>query len=212
MIPMANVTRWMHGAAFLMGTCLLALCVSPAASAQDQPSYKVDPTWPKPLPNNWIMGMVRGLAVDRENHIWVLHGPGSVDADQLGAAQTPPRAECCVPAPPVLEFDTQGNLLKSWGGPASGDAKKYDWFSKEHSIFVDPAGNVWLSGNDAPDRQVLKFTSDGKFLLQIGHAVPPKPEHSLDKTLVGAVAGFDIDEKAHEIYMADGPESARHRR
>ena len=201
---MVNLSRPVRSAASSMAICLLAMGVCPAASAQSPPSYKVDPNWPKQLPNNWILGMARGLAVDKDNHIWVLHGRNSVNADELGATQTPPRTECCIPAPPVLEFDTMGNLLKSWGGPAPGDATvKYDWPNSEHSIYVDRAGNVWISGNNADDRQVLKFTNDGKFLLQIG-----RPAHqtanSSDTTLIGRVAGFDVDEKAREIYMADG--------
>ena len=176
-----------------------------AKAADGPPSYKVDASWPKELPNNWVMGMIRGLAVDHENHIWVMHGRNSANADELGASKTPPTSECCFVAPPVLEFDAQGNLLKSWGGPGQG----YDWPTSEHSIFVDQAGNVWISGNGSDkngniDRMVLKFTGDGKFLLQIGRPSPLKPEHSADTTLLGRVAGFDLDEKAHEIYMADG--------
>jgi len=233
---MANLKRWMHAAAFSTGLCLFAISVCPASGAQDVPVYRVDPSWPKTLPNNWVLGMVRGLAVDKDDHIWVMHGPGSIDKDQLGAGETPPRAECCIPAPPVLEFDAEGNLLKYWGpaletlpNPYIKDlpqsnllkywrttpdtSKQYEWFAKEHSIFPDRAGNLWLSGNDAPidtngdgklDRQVLKFTTDGKFVLQIGHYAAPKDDHSLDTTLVGGPAGFAIDEKAHELFMADG--------
>ena len=118
---------------FRSALCLLALCVCPASQAQAPPAYKVDASWPKQLPNNWIMGQVGGMAVDRQDHIWVLQRPGSNTKDDLGAAQTPPVSECCVSAPPVLVFDAEGNLLKSWGGPGNG----YDWPSSEHSIFVD---------------------------------------------------------------------------
>jgi len=190
-------------AALLVAMCLCAMSVGRPARAQDPPSFRIDPDWPKQVPNNWMIGMARGLAVDKENHIWVLHGRNSVSADELGAAQSPPRTECCVPAPPVLVFDARGNLLKSWGGPDSSAVKKYDWPNSEHSIFLDQAGNIWISGNNADDRQGLKFTNDGKFLLQIG-----RPAHqtanSLDTTLIGRVAGFDIDERVHEVYMADG--------
>lgn len=179
--------------------CLLALAVSTPADAQAPPVYKVDASWPKELPNNWIMGQVGGMAVDRQDHVWVLQRPGSNTKDDLGAAQTPPAAECCVSAPPVLVFDAQGNLLKSWGGPGTG----FDWPGSEHSIFVDSAGNVWITGNGAKDRQALKFTSDGKFILQIGHP-SAAPMNNLDVSLMGRPAGMDLDEKSHEIYFADG--------
>jgi DNA-binding beta-propeller fold protein YncE len=179
--------------------CLLALAVSTPANAQAPPTYKVDASWPKELPNNWIMGQVGGMAVDRQDHIWVLQRPGSNTKDDLGAAQTPPAAECCVSAPPVLVFDAQGNLLKSWGGPGTG----FDWPGSEHSIFVDAGGNVWVTGNGAKDRQALKFTSDGKFIMQIGHP-SAAPMNNLDVSVMGRPAGMDVDEKSHEIYFADG--------
>jgi len=172
------------------------------ASAQAHgtaPRYRVDASWPKQLPNNWIMGQVGGIAVDSHDNVWVLQRPGSNNKDDLGAAQTPPRNECCISAPPVLEFDAAGNLLKSWGGPGAG----YDWPTSEHSILVDRAGNVWITGNGMKDRQALKFTGDGKFLLQIGHA-SSAPVNSQDITLLGGPAGMSIDERAHELYIADG--------
>ncbi len=180
---------------------------APTSRAQgrvkDQPTYRVDASWPKQLPNNWIMGQIGGVAVDSNDHIWVLQRPGSNTKDDLGAAQTPPRAECCISAPPVLEFDAAGNLLKSWGGPSTGGGASYDWPSIEHSILVDRAGNVWITGSGAKDRQALKFTGDGKFLLQIGHA-SSAPVNSLDTTILGGPAGMDLDERAHELYIADG--------
>jgi DNA-binding beta-propeller fold protein YncE len=179
---------------------VLALAVCISLRAQDHlPSYKVDADWPKQLPNNWIMGQVSGIAVDRQDHIWVLQRPGSNAKDDLAAAQNPPVSQCCFAAPPVLEFDAAGKLLKSWGGPGSG----YDWPSSEHSIFVDSQNNVWITGNGVNDRQALKFTNDGKFLMQIGHS-SKAPIDSLDTTMLGRPAGVDLDEKAHEIYIADG--------
>lgn len=113
----------MRTTVLLITLLLLALAISPAALAQAAPQYKVDLFWPKPLPNNWIMGQVGGLTVDHENHIWVLQRPGSDTADELGSAHNPPRSECCIAAPPILEFDAQSNLLRSFGGPGQG----YDW-------------------------------------------------------------------------------------
>lgn len=179
--------------------CIVAIGVCRSAMAQEQPSYKVDANWPKQLPNNWIMGQVSGIAVDHENHVWVLQRPASNAKDDLGAAQSPPVSQCCFAGPPVLEFDGAGNLLKSWGGPGPG----YDWPNSEHSIFVDASGNIWITGNGATDRQALKFTNDGKFIMQIGHS--SKAEiNSLDTTLLGRPAGIEVDEKARELYIADG--------
>jgi DNA-binding beta-propeller fold protein YncE len=183
-----------------IGVCFLLIGACSPTRAQAPPTYKVDTSWPKELPNNWIMGQVGGMAVDRQDHIWVLQRPGSNTKDDLSAAQTPPVAECCVSAPPVLVFDTDGNLLKSWGGPGSG----YDWPSSEHSIFVDQAGSVWITGNGAKDRQAIKVSGDGtKLLLEIGHP-SAAPMNNSDTTILGRPAGIEVDEKAHEVYVADG--------
>ena len=110
------------------------LIAAPAASqAGDIPTFAVDASWPKPLPNNWILGQVGGITVDAQGHIWVIHRPRSLTDDEKGAALTPPRSKCCVSAPPVLEFDADGNLLRSWGGPGEG----YEWVGREHGIEVD---------------------------------------------------------------------------
>jgi len=196
---MASFNRWAKLVSFSIGACLLSFGVRAVARAQAPPVYKVDASWPKQLPNNWIMGQVGGMAVDREDRIWVLQRPGSNTKDDLGAVQSPPTSECCVSAPPVLVFDAAGNLVKSWGGPEPG----YDWPSSEHSIFVDHAGNVWITGNGAKDRQAIEFTSDGKFILEIGHP-SAAPMNNSDTTILGRPAGIDLDEKAHEIYFADG--------
>lgn len=165
-----------------------------------QPHFKVDPYWPKELPNNWIIGQVSGLAVDANDHIWVFQRPGSNTPDEISADPSSPRkAMCCFPAPPVLEFDAEGTLLKSWGGPGKG----YDWPQSEHGIQVDRAGNVWLTGNGAKDRQVLEFTNDGKFLKQIGHP-SDEPAKSTDPSLLGKPASLEMDEAAHEVYISDG--------
>lgn len=196
---MNTTVGWARAASFWIYACFLALWAAPVTRAQAPPTYQVDPSWPKQLPNNWIMGQVGGMAVDRQDHIWVLQRPGSNTKDDLGAAQTPPVAECCVSAPPVLEFDSQGNLLKSWGGPGSG----YDWPTSEHSVFVNESGDVWITGNGANDRQAILFTGDGKFILEIGHPSAAPMDNS-DTSILGRPAGVDVDEKAHEVYIADG--------
>ena len=109
-----------------------ALSITPAL-ADDIPKFQVDPSWPKTLPNNWIMGQAAGVAVDAQDHVWVIQRPRSLTDDEKAASFNPPRAKCCKPAPPVLEFDQEGNLLKAWGGPGHG----YDWFENEHGINID---------------------------------------------------------------------------
>jgi DNA-binding beta-propeller fold protein YncE len=162
------------------------------------PKFVVDPFWPKPLPNNWTLGQVSGLATDNRGHIWLIHRPATIAADEKGAAANPSGAKCCIPAPPVIELDAAGNVVQAWGGPGSG----YDWQKNEHGIYVDPADNVWVGGNDAVDHQLLKFTRDGKFLMQIGR--PGKSEGSNSRTQLGRPAHMELDTTANELYVADG--------
>jgi hypothetical protein len=141
-----------------------------AGASGSVPKFEFDRNWPKPLPNNWVLGAIGGNFVDSHDHIWVPNRPGSLDNNDKYAALDPPQADCCVPAPPILEFDTAGNLIRSWGGPGPG----YEWPDTEHGIFVDYKDNVWISGNGAKDTNILKFTKNGKFLLQ--SAITGKPE------------------------------------
>src|ERR1700730_11289432 len=194
---MPNRIGSMKAISVSIGICLLAIGVGSAARAQAPPEYRVDASWPKQLPNNWIMGQVGGMAVDKDNHIWVLQRPASNVKDDLGLDEKV--SICCTSAPPVLEFDAQGNLIKSWGGPGEG----YDWPGTEHSIFVEQTGNVWVTGNGAKDRQAIKFTGDGKFLLEIGHP-STAPMDNADTSILGRPAGIEVDEKNHEVYIDQG--------
>jgi len=161
------------------------------------PQFKVDPYWPKPLPSNWILGQVSGIAVDKEDRIWIVHRPSTLVDDEKGAMANPPLTKCCRAAPPVLQFDAQGNLLRSWGGKGSG----YDWPESEHGIFVDADGTVWLAGNGPKDRQILQFTADGKFIRQLGRPGNPSGSNATDDGL-GRPAHMIID--SGELYVADG--------
>ena len=183
----------------VLGIGLFVVSSAGTAEVFEAPKFKVDPFWPKELPNNWIMGQVGGMAVDRHDHIWVLQRPGLDTVDELGAAQTPPESQCCFAAPPVLVFDTQGNLLQSWGGPGEG----FDWPKREHGIYVDKDDSVWISGAGPGDRQILKFKSDGHFLMQIGHP-STDPANSTRTDILGLPAGMEVDPGTHEIYIADG--------
>jgi len=168
------------------------------AHADGVPRFTVDAAWPKPLPNAWILGEIGGLAVDSHDHIWVYQRPRSLTDDERGAVVDPPTSKCCRPAPPVLEFDRDGNLLQAWGGPGSG----YEWPEREHGISVDGQDNVWIAGNGKSDAQVLKFTRDGRFLQQIGHAGHTSGSNS--PTDLGRPALAIVDPGAGELYIADG--------
>jgi hypothetical protein len=187
------------GAFFLV--LLGALPVVHAATVM-APRFEVDPLWPKPLPNHWVMGETIGVSVDAEGHIWVLHRPTSLEPNELHATTNPPMARCCAPAPPVLEFDQAGNLLRHWGGPGAG----YDWPQRNHGITVDYKGNVWIGGNDqgvpSHDHMLLKFTREGKFLMQIGK--PSQSKGSDDTENLRLPAKTFVDPKTNELYVADG--------
>ena len=170
----------------------------PDRAAAEGPEFKVDPSWPKQLPNNWILGQIGGMTVDAQDHIWVFQRPRSLRDVDTGAIQTPRRARCCAPAPSVMEFDSAGNVVQAWGAPGTVP----DWPESEHAIFVDNKNQVWLTGNGNKDAMLLKFTRDGKFLKQFGKLAPVT--NSLDTTQLGSVASIAIDTAANEIFLADG--------
>jgi DNA-binding beta-propeller fold protein YncE len=180
----------------------LAVCYAAAQTgrpAQSQvPRFDPDPLWSQALPNKWVTGQVGGLAVDSHDNLWVFHRPATIPDGEKAASLNPPQAECCFPAPSVLEFDTNGKFVQAWGAPGQG----YEWFTSEHGIYVDPKDNVWLSGNSEKDNQILKFTSKGKFLMQIGHA--GKNRGSNDTENLGGPAGLFVYPKTNELFVADG--------
>src|SRR5438477_6631547 len=145
------------------GGVLLEKSAHAQSSRPQVPRFDPDPLWSQVLPNRWVTGQVGGVAVDSHDHLWVFHRPGTIPDGEKAAALDPPQAECCVPAPAVLTFDATGKFLRAWEGTGQG----YDWFASQHGIFVDSKDNVWLSGNAKDDNHVLKFTSTGRFLLQI---------------------------------------------
>ena len=169
------------------------------------PRFEVDPLWPKPLPNHWVQGMSVGVSVDSQDHVWIVHRANTFEPMEIYASAQPPKAECCVPAPPVLEFDEEGNLIGHWGGPGQG----YDWPDSNHGITVDYKGNVWIGGNGRGkdgsrfhDNQILKFTQEGKFLMQIGH--PAMSQGSNDPDNLKGPAKMFVDKATDELYVADG--------
>ena len=195
------------GAMFLAILLSLAIgqaVVGRAASAQAKasvqaPRFEVDPMWPKPLPNHWRIGSAIGVGVDTQDHIWIIHrGGGTLDRKEMYGTTDPPSADCCVPAPPVLEFDQQGNIVHAWGGPGQG----FEWPESNHGITVDSKGIVWIGGNGASDGHILKFTRDGKFVKQFGFAYANAGSN--DTWAFGRVAKVFLDEPKNEAYVSDG--------
>jgi hypothetical protein len=180
----------LFAAAVCLAGCAVAVLAQTTDRRQRVPVFRVDPGWPKPLPNHWIIGAVAGVAVDSHDHLWITHRPSTLQPNETRSIW---RA-----APPVLEFDQDGTLLSSWGGPGAG----YEWPQLEHGIYVDQRDNVWLGAGGEKDAQLLKFTRQGKFLLQIGHQ--GQGRGSNDTVNLGAAANMVIDEGSNELYVADG--------
>ena len=179
----------------LIGLIALAM-IRPALTAEP-PKFQIDPSWPKTLPNNWIFGQIGGIFVDAQDHVWVNQRPGTLDNREKRASTTP-NVRCCKPAPSVVEFDQEGNVVQAWGGPGQG----YDWPANEHGIFVDHNNFVWVGGNGMTDGLVLKFTRAGKFVLQIGKS--GMMTSSADTTQLGRPADMVVDPATNELFVADG--------
>jgi len=170
----------------------------------EAPRFEVDPSWPKqPFPDAWIMGGGMGVDVDAQDHIWVSHLATDLTMFETAAAADPPRAICCRPAPPIIEFDQEGNVVQAWGGPGDG----YEWPRSVHGLTVDPEGNIWVGGNVQPDAHLLKFAPDGRFLLQIGRS--GESQGSGDTANLGSPADVAVDGASREVWVADGYRNRR---
>ncbi len=206
---MNSITHRLVGAGLLIATVAVAytlgvverdlLTQSADAATAQAPSFEVDPLWPKPLPNHWLLGSAIGVGVDSRDHVFVIHRRQSFNPrTEIGAATDPPTGECCVPAPNILEFDPAGNLVSSWGGPGEG----YEWPSSNHGLTVDHKDNIWIGGNGRGDSHVLKFTRDGQFLMQVG--VPGQEANSMSTEHFGRVAKVSFHAASNEAYLSDG--------
>ena len=171
-----------------------------AAAAVQAPRFEVDPTFPKPLPNNWYQGQSIGLWVDAQDHVWIVHRPDVLDA--LEGAKDQKTGECCGMAPPILEFDQAGTLLRHWGG---ADGPGYQWPGSNHGINGDNKGNVWIGGNGTgTDGHILKFTTDGKFIAQLGIKKQGLGPDSLSTDRFYLVAKTFFHAPTNEVFAADG--------
>jgi hypothetical protein len=180
---------------------LIALTAAAAQAAEPTgrslPIFEVDRAWPK-VPPQWKLGDPSSIAIDAKDNVWVLHRPRTLKPEQAGMA-----------APPVIVFDTAGNYIKAWGGAGHG----YDWPEREHGIHIDYKGFVWLGGNNCPtnglpglkpvaDDQLLKFTQDGKFVMQIGHSNQSKG--NADTANLHRAADEWVYQPTNELFVADG--------
>ncbi len=176
-----------------------AVGMAQEADTVEAPYFEVDPYWPRPLPNHWILGSAVGVGVDSRDHVFVIHRRNTFsERNEIGAATDPKTGSCCIPAPNILEFDPEGRLVNSWGGPSD----EYTWPVSNHGLTIDHKDNVWIGGNGRGDSHILKFTRDGQFLQQIG--VPGRGPDSLSTEHFGRVAKVSFDPAANEAYVSDG--------
>lgn len=188
---------------------VLALAASSVGRAQDgpvqavnengAPLFTVDPFWPKRLPNRWSMQQVTGIHVDAMDHIWFLNRGAAADGDEIGGDGNPPRIDCCVRGPEVIELDQDGAVVHAWGGPGYHPL----WPTALQTVIADRQGFVWVGGTAAQD-SILKFTRDGTFVSDFGHRPPPGvnlPENNQQTDMLVSKGRFNLDEDAREIYL-----------
>jgi DNA-binding beta-propeller fold protein YncE len=189
-------SRALAAGLFVLALFAAASRIIPSAAAQSPeavPAFEVDTAWPKPLPNNWAVGPVSGIATDGRDHIWIIHRAEGVK--QAGR----------VAAPPVIEFDPAGNIVQTWGGPGTG----FQWPQQVHGITVDPNDRVWISGNGETDTHILVFARTGTFLRQIGR--PGQRGGNSDTANVARATQMRIDLRTNEVFVSDGEMNQHHR-
>ena len=184
-------------AAGVEGWLLSSAEVAAQAQGRRVPIFEVDRTWPK-VPEKWKLGDPSSIAINAQDQVFVLHRPRTLKPDQAPMA-----------APPVIVFDAAGNYVRAWGGDGSG----YQWPQREHGIHIDNKGFVWLGGNNCPtngianlkpvaDDQLLKFTQEGKFVLQIGKSNMSKGNN--DTGNLHRPADVQVYAPTNELFVADG--------
>src|ERR1700731_2394244 len=166
-------------------------------TSRSLPIFEVDRAWPI-VPPQLKLGDASSVAIDAQDNVWVLHRPRTLKPEQAAMA-----------APPVMVFDGAGNYIKAWGGAGTG----YEWPEREHGIHIDYKGFVWLGGNSCPtnglpglkpvaDDQLLKFTQDGKFVMQIGRSNQSKGNG--DTRNLHRPADVWVHQPTNELFVADG--------
>ena len=173
------------------------------AQAPQAPTFEVDPFWPQPLGNEWILGNVIGVEIDERDHVFIVHrasGDGIFGQNtEIGLKSGVSIAS--TPAPPIIEFDPAGNVVNAWGGPVEG--APYTWPSSNHGIEIDHHGNIWIGGNGRGDSHILKFTRDGKFIEQLGTPGIAQPD-SNDTSRFSRVAEVSVVAETNEAFVSDG--------
>ncbi|MCJ2185894.1 NHL repeat-containing protein [Novosphingobium beihaiensis] len=166
------------------------------------PLFQADAEWPR-LPADTILGQVPGLSVDGEDRVWIVQRPNSLNQHEAGLAQDPPTTQgCCRPAPHVMRFSADGQLLAAWGGPELAPSRNGEtqWPSNVHGIFAAQDGTVWIGGNGKGDHVVLNFTAEGQYLRQIGKR--GRTAGNLSRDSLGNPA--DISQTGGKVLVADG--------
>lgn len=192
-----------------LAICVLAMAgLYQTAHAQEAPVYQVDPFWPKtPYPNAWLQQGVPVMDTDDRDHIWAISRSGDLRPDESMATFDPPRGDCCVPAPEILEFDPEGNIVNAWGGPGHHPL----WPARPQTVQVDSDFNVWVSAR-GPGEGLMKFTREGEFLWDFGHRGPRPPpgervrvpeDNQETEVLANGVFNFTLDDEEREIYIID---------
>src|SRR5215467_12356759 len=202
------------GLAILAAGAVLAFSRAPTVAQSTRievPQFEPDPLWSEALPNKWVTGQVGGLAVDRHDNLWVFHRPATIPDGEKAASLNPPQAECCIPAPPVLEFDKNGKFVQAWGGPGQG----YEWFTSEHAdgyfnhrviVFDADTGKYkrhWGAYGKKPDDN-LKFAPRAELV----QGPPPEgfnnPVHAVLVTNDDLVYVADRSNNRLQVFKLDG--------
>ncbi len=168
--------------------------VTVAQAQSGAPRYEADVSWPKPLPDRWVLGGLGGVCVDAQDHVFILNRQDVIEGDLNGGKL----------APPIIEFDPAGNVVNSWGDPKRLDPRL-------HSCRTDKDNNIWIGS--APSGMIQKYTHDGsKMLLQIGKkgtvdssdgTIKGKPLNS-EAAIFFMPSSIFVDPQNGDVYVSDG--------
>lgn len=165
------------------------------------PRFMVDAGWPL-MPSTMLLGQVSGVAVAKDDSVWLVHRPHSLYPTDIGLAQMPSVAVCCRAAPPIVHFSAKGSYLGGWGGPDSAPSVEgiTQWPNSLHGISVDPDGSIWVAGNGKDDHVVLNYKTDGTFIRAFGQR--GKSRGNSDPKYLGNPS--DIYSDGTNVYASDG--------